>query len=751
MRQSPVSRSEGDEMQLADFEYEDGFHIPRVGDRAGSLESGGAGAGGSLPRQRHDSPAASGGGASAGGARRMSRIGTDEWLRNEETKRAQQIRTLKHQQEERLAEECTFKPMTNKPKSGKAAHLQNQKKISAEVDMYSRLTGNQKRMYDEREMQRQVQEAEEAKECSFKPVLSARSEEIASRRRVATKGDVDTLVGDKLFHDARVQQCKLRKKVREQTEAELEGLFEPNTQRHREQPGGGGGGLRPSQGGAAAGAVAASAVPASPSEYVVIRKPLHERLDDIKKQRAARMFEIRQKHREESELTFKPTICPRSRSVDAANQYVTDDERVRDDADADAGADAGTAAAAASGSGGAVRLFTESRVQRRSASTRQQLLREREEREGMREAPEISQRSRLIVQQSRDRLCGEGDFLHRQEELLRKREHRMRAIKDEMLRGERGGGGSGGGAAAARSASAKLSGREVDEVVKKMYGDAERKRAKIEMLAKVSVEGMFQPKLSKRSQEWFVEKGGSAADKENSLPGGGSRSVSGGGPRRSTSCGHPEPNLQYSKRQADINKILDERARDEKTNNTYKPQINSHSQQLADQARAKKRDGSLVNDSMMSTYYEQRREQTLRQKAYEEQKISEECTFKPRILSRSRAIADTGLSTSHVAASETEDRPISGFQQFVQRQEHARRVEAEKRRREEQISQVKPSAITNAKKMDDHSRVCTGAGVRNRTAIVVLLMQHITSTHTTACHFHKALQTERRDRPVLQG
>eukprot|EP01061_Rhynchopus_euleeides_P007664 TRINITY_DN16728_c0_g2_i1.p1 TRINITY_DN16728_c0_g2~~TRINITY_DN16728_c0_g2_i1.p1 ORF type:complete len:281 (+),score=70.36 TRINITY_DN16728_c0_g2_i1:106-843(+) len=98
------------------------------------------------------------------------------------------------------------------------------------------------------------------------------------------------------------------------------------------------------------------------------------------------------------------------------------------------------------------------------------------------------------------------------------------------------------------------------------------------------------------------------------------------------------------------------------------------------------------------TYYgrdpEVEREVTRRARQQEMEEF-EQCTFEPAI-----------LPEGHAAASQ-QDVCINGFQQFVERQERARREELDKKKRETEVHRVKPSAKSNVKERDKQGKLIT--------------------------------------------
>ena len=531
------------------------------------------------PRMRGRSPYGHEGSVTRAGShqssRRSSRIGTREWLEMDTIKRETRFKTLVRDEENRVKEECTFHPVINP---------QEQAKHVTQEAALARLRGNQREVYQRREIQRARLEEEQEQLCTFKPQLSSGSKSL-TRKRVTSTGEAEAL-GDKLFNDAKLQQKRQRDRVLDQTEKETEGLFQPQI----------------------------------PKEYVTVRKPLHERLDEIKKEKAKKMFGIKQKYLDEEE-TFEPTLCTRSRSIDVD----------------------------------VARAFPHKTAEKCKQTSRERLRQEQLDKEGLQNVPSISAESRKIVRNSKE-FAAHGDFVGRQQFLQRQREYRVRSTREEVERMEH------------PQSSKPRSQQHVDAVVNQLHGQAAAKKKKLAVMAREATKGLFQPQISERSASWFADRrsyeGSRASPRSSSVQ-------------------------QRGSREEDVQRIKEQRAQRAASVNTFKPRINSNAKQLAEQRKQRLLNATLQNggdpDVSQFSYYgrdpeKQRDAIRAAQEGYSEE--DKHLTFQPVINPNSRHISSQGRSAT------SQDVPICGFQTYIKRQESARRDREDKENRRNNLNRV---------------------------------------------------------------
>eukprot|EP01059_Diplonema_ambulator_P009960 TRINITY_DN19941_c0_g1_i1.p1 TRINITY_DN19941_c0_g1~~TRINITY_DN19941_c0_g1_i1.p1 ORF type:complete len:642 (+),score=141.20 TRINITY_DN19941_c0_g1_i1:72-1997(+) len=535
------------EDRLAEWEANDEYCMVEEEELRFSLGMGG----------KHVDPMGGGSSVRSGG----SRIGTKEWLANETNRRKLALRELQKREEDKVSEDCTFKPKINKVTTMKRQHLPT----------FERLSASRQMEYEKREELRRRKEDEANSEFTFKPEISKMTKTYASQKRRHTVGQMETL-GDKLYSDAKLMEQKHRVRVKEEARNELEGLFKPKI-----------------------------------SSTVSPRRPLHERLDEIKKEKSAKLHDLRQKWFHEEELTFKPSICARSRSVQTPQ------------------------------TSGAHLLHPSRDASQCSSPSRTSPAYHREEIKGK---PSISNRSRLLATTS-DEYRQHTDFVERQCYLGKRRdtELHMKRLEYEAENGPK--------------QPRPRSQHDIDTAINNMMQRSRVGQEKIKCLRDESVAGLFKPHVCRREREGM---GASRPPKE-----------------------------------IIIERIKHEMEERQNKEITLKPKINEHSRKLAAARRSNSYSGP------QTTPYGKNTEvlESARRKRMQELKVEEEeCTFQP-------------VTNGGKVPVVNYDSDVSGMQQFLLRQEQARRKEADRKRREAELCQVKPSAISSVKRRDECGRLHT--------------------------------------------
>eukprot|EP01060_Flectonema_neradi_P031037 TRINITY_DN4614_c0_g2_i2.p1 TRINITY_DN4614_c0_g2~~TRINITY_DN4614_c0_g2_i2.p1 ORF type:complete len:587 (+),score=80.35 TRINITY_DN4614_c0_g2_i2:242-2002(+) len=501
------------------------------------------------------------------GSGRTSRIGSDNWLRENALKRAQNLKDLEKKELEKRTVECTFHPKINK------RPLEKQPTRAT----FDRLSTNIQEVYRKREEEKKKIDSERIlRECTFHPRLSQETEEFVRRKRT---GDRMEQLGEKLYNDAKEYEKRHREKCRQATEREMDTLRPASINRRSYS---------------------------SSTGTDVSHKPLHERLDDIKKAKAKKMKDLAERWSEDVHLTFKPSLCARSRSVDHHRSHTPD-------------------------------KYDE-------CCTKQPGYVEMAE---VQERPTISRRSSQIASQSAE-YQQHTDFVERQQWHSKMHNSRIASKLHEKNVSE-------------RPSKPKRTQSEIDNITQRMVNRDKawvtNRKEKLKYLKEESMKGYFRPRITKRA---------SSAD---------NRSANG---------------LQRPTREDFVEKYKEELRKKEEKENTYKPQIDERSRRLAEKSgRTGRRDFYSKSDETMQALI-RKRQQELKPEA-------DECTFRPQ----------TNRSPSPALQRHVSDQSISGFQQFVQRQEYARRCEVDRKRREENLHKVQPTALANLQRTADGRALST--------------------------------------------
>ena len=501
------------------------------------------------------------------GSGRTSRIGTEGWLRENAIKRAQNLKDLEQKELRKRTSECTFQPKINK------RPLEKQPTCST----FDRLSSNIQDVYRRREEEKKKLENEIFEGCSFHPKLNQETEEFVRKKRT---GDRMEQLGEKLYNDAKEYEKRHREKCRQATEKEMKTL-QPTTINKR------------------------SSSSSNPPDECISHKPLHERLDDIKKAKANKMKNLTERWSEDIHLTFKPSICARSRSVD--HRSPTPEK------------------------------YDECCVKQPGYV----------EMAEVQERPMISRRSSQIARHSTD-FQQHSDFVERQQWQLRKHKSRIAYKLQEKENTE-------------VYQKPKKSQAEIDRITSKMASRdrawVTNRRDKLNHLQQESERGFFRPRITKRA---------SSADTR------------------------PCNGMQRPTREDFIEKYNEEIREKEAKEHTYRPKIDERSRRLAEKSdRSGKRDLYAKSDEALQAVIRQRQPELKRE--------ADECTFHPK----------TNRPPSPALQRHVSDQSISGFQQFVQRQEYARRCDADRKKREENLHKVKPTALANLQRRPDGRALST--------------------------------------------
>eukprot|EP00755_Sulcionema_specki_P002105 Sspe_Gene.3350::Locus_1105_Transcript_1_1_Confidence_1.000_Length_2273::g.3350::m.3350 len=482
--------------------------------------------------------------------RRVSKIGSAQWLHDETVKRRQSLQAIRKQEEERRYEECTFKPRINTAPNTK--HTTG--------SLFDRLSRNMAEVWKERDKRKQEAETEERNECTFQPQLSAKTQEYTSH--VDTHQDKAT----KLYQDVFRYRERHNQRVVEKSVQELEGMFRPQ--------------------------ITSSSPPN--------RKPIHERLGELRRQKENHMQKLRDERWNSEELTFQPTICATSRALDS-----------------------------------------EARNRSRAGSEKCQAMlavkRHLQHMEGLQAAPSVSRKSRELAEANED-YQQHRDFVQRMQWQAKKRANKLRMQSEHQEEAQ----------------AVKLSQKEIEASLKRMEERERKAKAKLEQVAEQVTEGMFKPQVLKRNE---------------------TRS---GSRRRSVdSLSHPKLHCNHEMK-------LRDQIKEEEKECTYKPRINRKSLKMAEKHRG------CLSGYGRNTEKLREAEQRKQQRLMEE---SEECTFRPAI--------------THRRSSKPPRPPVPGMVQYLELRNTARKVQEEKKRREEEAHKVKPSAIAAAQRRDLGGKLCT--------------------------------------------
>eukprot|EP01065_Artemidia_motanka_P027388 TRINITY_DN32590_c0_g1_i1.p1 TRINITY_DN32590_c0_g1~~TRINITY_DN32590_c0_g1_i1.p1 ORF type:complete len:738 (+),score=221.45 TRINITY_DN32590_c0_g1_i1:62-2215(+) len=210
---------------------------------------------------------------------RPPRVGSREFTEAEAERKRQRMELLRQQKLEREHEECTFTPRitqtyTARERRGKSA--------------FERLSQDTRDAW-RRQKERERLEAQKENTFPFHPQLSKTTELYVSKRDA---GHDPIPLSDKLYQEASHRERRQQRKRLEHAEKEVAGLFRPRVNTD-----------------------VASARGSPERASVAERRPLYERVEEVRVQREQRLDSLRKA--ESKSLTFRPHIHPLSRAVAA--------------------------------------------------------------------------------------------------------------------------------------------------------------------------------------------------------------------------------------------------------------------------------------------------------------------------------------------------------------------------------------------------------------------------------------------------
>lgn len=179
------------------------------------------------------------------------------------------VQRLAEQLEEQLARDCPFRPKINPYPSGRRPE-------GDQRDPFTRLSRDKADTYRQLEEERAKLKEKELEECSFRP----RTNSSFSSTRVTKAGHTSYL-----HNDATERQLLLQRK-KEQEEEERKDWFRPKIN-----------------------SMSRATVEAEP------RPPIHERLDEMQRQKQRLVHALRMQEREKEAATFQPHINPTSQEI----------------------------------------------------------------------------------------------------------------------------------------------------------------------------------------------------------------------------------------------------------------------------------------------------------------------------------------------------------------------------------------------------------------------------------------------------